>query len=59
MDSFWLIGYLLLAGAAIVQAVLVAINVYEHRRRALVRLKKISYYAPTRPRARALALQGT
>ena len=26
---------------------LVAINVYEHRRRALVRLKKLSYYAPT------------
>ena len=47
MDSLWLIGYLLLAGAAIVQAMLVAINVYEHRRRALVRLKKISYYAPS------------
>ena len=47
MDSLWLIGYLALAGAAIVQALLVAINVYEHRRRALVRLKKISYYAPT------------
>ena len=47
MDSLWLIGYLLLAGAAIVQALLVAINVYEHRRRALVRLKKISYYAPS------------
>ena len=59
MDSLWLIGYLLLAGAAIVQALLVAINVYEHRRRALVRLKKISYYAPTRPGACALALQRT
>ena len=47
MDSLWLIGYVLLAGAAIVQALLVAINVYEHRRRALVRLKKISYYAPS------------
>ena len=47
MDSLWLIGYVFLAGAAIVQALLVAINVYEHRRRALVRLKKISYYAPT------------
>ena len=47
MDSLWLIGYVLLAGAAIVQALLVAINVYEHRRRALVRLKKFSYYAPT------------
>jgi hypothetical protein len=47
MDSLWLIGYLLLAGAAVVQALLVAINVYEHRRRALVRLKKISYYAPS------------
>ncbi len=47
MDSLWLIGYLLLAGAAIVQAMLVAINVYEHRRRALVRLKKISCYAPS------------
>ncbi len=46
MDSLWLIGYVFLAGAAIVQALLVAINVYEHRRRALVRLKKISYYAP-------------
>ena len=47
MDSPWLIGYVFLAGAAIVQALLVAINVYEHRRRALVRLKKISYYAPS------------
>src|SRR5208283_1868000 len=47
MDSLWLIGYVFLAGAAIVQALLVAINVYEHRRRALVRLKKISYYAPS------------
>ena len=47
MDSLWLIGYVFLAGAAIVPALLVAINVYEHRRRALVRLKKISYYAPT------------
>jgi len=47
MDSLWLIGYVLLAGAAVVQACLVAINVYEHRRRALVRLKKISYYAPS------------
>jgi hypothetical protein len=47
MDSLWLIGYVVLAAAAIVQALLVAINVYEHRRRALVRLKKISYYAPT------------
>ena len=47
MDSFWLMGYILLAAAAIVQAMLVAINVYEHRRRALVRLKKISYYAPS------------
>ena len=47
MDSHWLIGYILLAGAAIVQALLVAINVYEHRRRSLVRLKKISYYAPS------------
>src|SRR5208283_315481 len=47
MDSLWLIAYLVLAGAAVVQGLLVAINVYEHRRRALVRLKKISYYAPT------------
>ena len=47
MDSLWLIAYVFLAGAAVVQALLVAINVYEHRRRALVRLKKISYYAPT------------
>jgi ceramide glucosyltransferase len=47
MDSFWLIGYLLLTGAAIAQSLLVAINVFEHRRRALVRLKKISYYAPS------------
>src|SRR5208282_2034170 len=47
MDSLWLTGYLLLAGTAIVQALLVAINVYEHRRRALVRLKKISCYAPS------------
>ncbi len=47
MDSLWLIAYSVLAGAAVVQALLVAINVYEHRRRALVRLKKISYYAPT------------
>src|SRR5271165_3059979 len=47
MDSLWLIGYLFLVGVAIVQAVLVAINVYEHRRRALVRLKKISSYAPS------------
>jgi len=47
MDSLWLIGYILLAGVAIVQSLLVAINVYEHRRRALVRLKKISYYAPS------------
>jgi cellulose synthase/poly-beta-1,6-N-acetylglucosamine synthase-like glycosyltransferase len=42
-----LLVYVLLAGAAVVQGLLVAINVYEHRRRALVRLKKISYYAPT------------
>jgi cellulose synthase/poly-beta-1,6-N-acetylglucosamine synthase-like glycosyltransferase len=47
MDSLWLIGYVILAGAAIVQTLLVAINVYEHRRRAMVRLNKISYYAPT------------
>ena len=47
MDSLWLIGYLFLVGAAIVQALLVAINVYEHRRRALVRLRKITSYAPT------------
>ncbi len=47
MVSIWLLAYLLLAGAAIVQGLLVAINVYEHRRRALVRLKKISYYAPS------------
>ena len=59
MDSLWLTAYLLLAGAAIVQAILVAINVYEHRRRAVVRLGKISYYPPTRPGARALALQRT
>jgi len=47
MESFWLLAYLTLAGAALVQALLVAINVYEHRRRAQVRLKKISYYAPS------------
>ncbi len=47
MDSLWLIGYVILAVAAVVQALLVAINVFEHRRRALVRLKKISYYAPS------------
>jgi cellulose synthase/poly-beta-1,6-N-acetylglucosamine synthase-like glycosyltransferase len=47
MDSIWLIGYLCLAAAALVQSLLVALNVFEHRRRALVRLKKISYYAPS------------
>jgi ceramide glucosyltransferase len=47
MDSFWLIAYLFLAAIAIVQALLVAINVFEHRRRARGRLKKISYYAPS------------
>ena len=47
MDSPWLIGYLCLVAAALVQAVLVAMNVYEHRRRALVRLKKLSCYAPS------------
>jgi ceramide glucosyltransferase len=47
MDSLWLIGYLFLAGAAIAQSLLVAVNVFEHRRRALVRLNKISYYAPS------------
>ncbi len=47
MDLLWLIAYVFLAGIAIVQSLLVAINVYEHRRRALIRLKKLSYYAPT------------
>ena len=47
MDSLWLIAYVVLASAAIVQSLLVAINVYEHRRRALIRLRKLSYYAPT------------
>lgn len=35
MISFWLIAYLLLAGTALVQGLLVAVNVYEHRRKAL------------------------
>jgi ceramide glucosyltransferase len=47
MDGLWLIPYVVFAAAAILQSVLVAISVYEHRRRALVRLKKISYYAPS------------
>jgi cellulose synthase/poly-beta-1,6-N-acetylglucosamine synthase-like glycosyltransferase len=47
MFSYWLIAYLVLGGAAIVQGLLVAINVYEHRRRAIVRQKKIPNYAPS------------
>jgi ceramide glucosyltransferase len=47
MISPWLIAYLLLAGTALVQGLLVAINVYEHRRRALVRQKKVPNYAPS------------
>lgn len=47
MEWLWLTVYVLLAGAAVVQAALVAINAYEHRRRALVRLKKLSYYPPS------------
>jgi ceramide glucosyltransferase len=47
MVLLWLIVYLTLAGAALVQALLVAINVYEHRRRALVRLSNIPSYAPS------------
>ena len=47
MISPWLIAYLLLAGTALVQGLLVAINVYEHRRRALVRQKKVPHYAPS------------
>ena len=47
MFSPWLIVYLLLAATALVQGLLVAINVYEHRRRALVRQKKVPNYAPS------------
>ncbi len=47
MVSFWLIAYVALCGAAIVQGLLVAVNVYEHRRRAMVRRKKIPNYAPS------------
>ncbi len=47
MTSPWLIAYSLLAGAALVQGVLVAINVYEHRRRALARRKNVPNYAPS------------
>ncbi len=47
MEWLWLTVYVLLAGAAVVQAALLAINAYEHRRRALVRLKKLSYYPPS------------
>ncbi len=47
MVTFWLIAYLALGGAAIVQGLLVAVNVYEHRRRAMVRRKKIPKYAPS------------
>ena len=47
MVSFWLLAYLALAVTAIVQGLLVAVNVYEHRRRAMVRQKKIPDYAPS------------
>ena len=47
MISFWLIAYLLLAGTALVQGLLVAVNVYEHRRRALARQMKVPNYAPS------------
>ena len=47
MVTFWLIAYMALGGAAIVQGLLVAVNVYEHRRRAMVRRKKIPNYAPS------------
>ena len=47
MVSFWLLAYLAISSAAIVQGLLVAVNVYEHRRRALVRRKKIPNYAPS------------
>ena len=47
MASFWLLAYMALGGAAIVQGLLVAVNVYEHRRRARVRRKKIPDYAPS------------
>jgi cellulose synthase/poly-beta-1,6-N-acetylglucosamine synthase-like glycosyltransferase len=47
MFSYWLIAYTALAIASIVQGLLVAVNVYEHRRRAMVRHKKIPNYAPS------------
>jgi cellulose synthase/poly-beta-1,6-N-acetylglucosamine synthase-like glycosyltransferase len=47
MISPWLIAYLILAGTALVQGLLVAINVYEHRRKALARQKKVPNYAPS------------
>ena len=46
MVLFWLLAYLAIGGAAIVQGLLVAVNVHEHRRRALVR-QEIPNYAPS------------
>lgn len=47
MELSWLVAYLLLAGLAIVPAVLGAVQVYEHRRFARSRFKKLPTYRPT------------
>jgi cellulose synthase/poly-beta-1,6-N-acetylglucosamine synthase-like glycosyltransferase len=47
MVSFWLFLYGVLGATAIVQGLLAAVNVYEHRRRAMVRQQKIPNYAPS------------
>jgi len=47
MVLIWLVAYLLLAGLAIVPAVLGAVQIYEHRRFARSRFKKLPTWHPT------------
>jgi hypothetical protein len=47
MDSPWLVAYLVLAGAAIVQSLLVALQAWEHRRRGRSCLRHLHDYRPT------------
>jgi hypothetical protein len=46
MDSPWLLAYLVLVGAALVQSALVALQAWEHRRRARSCLRHLDEYRP-------------